>query len=163
VVPRQRLHAREGSGKFSTVSAISVTSLTPSTSEMTTTRGEVMAYERVSLQFNGNVAVLKFNHPDVLNAIGQHINGKLTQALREVSDKGARCWLLTGEGRGFSSGANLADRNSAAMQGAGAGLRSGYHPLLLSIRDLQMPVVTAVNGAAAGVGMSFAMMGDIVC
>jgi 2-(1,2-epoxy-1,2-dihydrophenyl)acetyl-CoA isomerase len=122
-----------------------------------------MAYERVSLQFDSNVAVLKFNHPEVLNAIGQQMLGELTQAVREVSDKGARCLLLTGEGRGFSSGANLADRNSAAMQGAGDGLRSGYHPLLLSIRDLQMPVVTAVNGAAAGVGMSFAMMGDIVC
>jgi 2-(1,2-epoxy-1,2-dihydrophenyl)acetyl-CoA isomerase len=124
-----------------------------------------MAYERVSLEFDGNVAVLKFNHPEVLNAIGGQMLGELTQAVREVANpsSGARCLLLTGEGRGFSSGANLADSASAAMQGAGDGLRSGYHPLLLSIRDLQMPVVTAVNGAAAGVGMSFAMMGDIVC
>jgi len=124
-----------------------------------------MAYERVSLQFDGNVAVLKFNHPEVLNAIGQQMLSELTQAVREVANpaNGARCLLLTGEGRGFSSGANLADSGSAAMQGAGDGLRAGYHPLLLSIRDLQMPVVTAVNGAAAGVGMSFAMMGDIVC
>jgi 2-(1,2-epoxy-1,2-dihydrophenyl)acetyl-CoA isomerase len=128
-------------------------------------QGDVMAYERVSLEFDGNVAVLKFNHPEVLNAIGGQMLGELTQAVREVADpaNGARCLLLTGEGRGFSSGANLADRNSAAMQGAGDGLRSGYHPLLLSLRDLQMPMVTAVNGAAAGVGMSFAMMGDIVC
>ncbi len=124
-----------------------------------------MAYERVSLEFDGNVAVLKFNHPEVLNAIGGQMLGELTLAVKEVADpaNGARCLLLTGEGRGFSSGANLADSASAAMQGAGDGLRSGYHPLLLSIRDLQMPVVTAVNGAAAGVGMSFAMMGDIVC
>ena len=124
-----------------------------------------MAYERVSLEFDGNVAVLKFNHPEVLNAIGGQMLGELTQAVREVANpaNGARCLLLTGEGRGFSSGANLADSNSPAMQGAGDGLRSGYHPLLLSLRDLQMPMVTAVNGAAAGVGMSFAMMGDIVC
>ncbi len=124
-----------------------------------------MAYERVSLEFDGNVAVLKFNHPEVLNAIGSQMLGELTRAVKEVAnpDNGARCLLLTGEGRGFSSGANLADSSGAVTQGAGDTLRSGYHPLLLSIRDLQMPVVTAVNGAAAGVGMSFAMMGDIVC
>jgi 2-(1,2-epoxy-1,2-dihydrophenyl)acetyl-CoA isomerase len=124
-----------------------------------------MAYERVSLALDGNVAVLKFNHPEVLNAIGGQMVAELTQAVREVANPnfGARCLLLTGEGRGFCSGANLADSASPAMQGAGDSLRSGYHPLLLSIRDLQMPMVTAVNGAAAGVGMSFAMMGDIVC
>ena len=48
-------------------------------------------------------------------------------------------------------------------QSSGDGLRSGYHPLLLALRDLPIALVTAVNGAAAGVGMSFAMMGDIVC
>ena len=123
-----------------------------------------MAYERVSLEFDGNVAVLKFNHPEVLNAIGGQMLGELTEAVREVANpsNGARCLLLTGEGRGFSSGANLADR-AGSGSGAGDTLRSGYHPLLLGIRDLQMPLVTAVNGAAAGVGMSFAMMGDIVC
>ena len=124
-----------------------------------------MAYERVSLQFDGNIAVLKFNHPEVLNAVGGQMLADLTQAVREVASpaSAARCLLLTGEGRAFCSGANLSDRDGPATQGAGDGLRSGYHPLLLSIRDLQMPVVTAVNGAAAGVGMSFAMMGDIVC
>ena len=124
-----------------------------------------MAYERVSLEFDGNIAVLKFNHPEVLNAVGGQMLADLTQAVREVANpaNAARCLLLTGEGRAFCSGANLSDRDGAATQGAGDGLRSGYHPLLLSIRDLQMPVVTAVNGAAAGVGMSFAMMGDIVC
>jgi 2-(1,2-epoxy-1,2-dihydrophenyl)acetyl-CoA isomerase len=124
-----------------------------------------MTYERVLLEFDGNVAVLKFNHPEVLNAVGGQMLAELTQAVREVGNttNGARCLLLTGEGRGFSSGANLADCNSATSQGAGDGLRSGYHPLLLSMRDLPMPIVTAVNGAAAGVGMSFAMMGDIVC
>jgi 2-(1,2-epoxy-1,2-dihydrophenyl)acetyl-CoA isomerase len=128
------------------------------------TKESVMAYERVSLDFDGNVAVLKFNHPEVLNAIGGQMLGELTQAVREVANpsSGARCLLLTGEGRGFSSGANLAD-SAGSGSGAGDTLRSGYHPLLLAIRDLQMPLVTAVNGAAAGVGMSFAMMGDIVC
>jgi 2-(1,2-epoxy-1,2-dihydrophenyl)acetyl-CoA isomerase len=132
-----------------------------------------MTYERIALEFDGKVAVLKFNHPEVLNAIGAQMLGELTRAVREVANpsNGARCLLLTGEGRGFSSGANLADRAESgasqgaggAPQGAGDTLRGGYHPLLLALRDLDMPMVTAVNGAAAGVGMSFAMMGDIVC
>ena len=126
-----------------------------------------MSYERISLEFDGKVAVLKFNHPEVLNAVGAQMLGELREAVAEIADpaKGARCLLLTGEGRAFCSGANLAD-------GAGSGkprkssldtLRGGYHPVLLALRDLEMPMVSAVNGAAAGVGMSLAIMADIVC
>ena len=125
-----------------------------------------MDFNKVTLDFAGessNVAVLRFNHPEVLNAIGADMLEGLDAALREVQDpnNGARCLLITGEGRGFCAGANLADRKRG--QGAGASLRNAYHPLLLTLRDLEMPVVTAVNGAAAGVGMSLAILGDIVC
>jgi len=119
---------------------------------------------RVKLDFVNRVAMLKFNHPEVLNAIGADMLDGLAAAMREIEDpnNGARCLLITGEGRGFCAGANLAGRGGGAG-GAGSSLRSAYHPLLLTLRDLDMPIVTAVNGAAAGVGMSFAMMGDIVC
>lgn len=127
-----------------------------------------MGYERVSLDYDGKVAVLKFNHPEVMNAVGSKMLGELQTAVREVRDRGTevRCLLITGEGRGFCAGANLADEDRARereTQGAGDGLRTGYHPLLMGMRDLELPIVTAVNGAAAGVGMSFALMGDIVC
>ena len=124
-----------------------------------------MSYQRISLEIADKVAVLKFKHPEVLNAIGGQMVGELTQAVREIADpsRGARCVLLTGEGRAFCSGANLQDESRGANQGAGDTLRGGYHPLLLAIRDLEMPVVSAVNGVAAGVGMSFAAMADIVC
>ena len=124
-----------------------------------------MEFAKVKLEFEDNVAVLTFNHPEVLNAIGSEMLEGLSTAMREVEDpnNGARCLLLTGAGRGFCAGANLADRDRHKGRGPGASLRGGYHPLLLSLRDLDMPVVTAVNGAAAGVGMSFAIMGDIVC
>jgi 2-(1,2-epoxy-1,2-dihydrophenyl)acetyl-CoA isomerase len=127
-----------------------------------------MSYERVSLEYEGTVAVLKFNHPEVMNAVGSRMLQDLQGAVREVRDRGTevRALLITGEGRGFCAGANLADEDRARereTQGAGDGLRTGYHPLLMGLRDLQLPIVTAVNGAAAGVGMSFAMMGDIVC
>jgi 2-(1,2-epoxy-1,2-dihydrophenyl)acetyl-CoA isomerase len=125
-----------------------------------------MTYERLSLEFDDKVAILKFNHPKVMNAIGAQMLVELGLAVQEIARpaNGARCLLLTGEGRGFCAGANLADETRAAAgRSPGDGLRGGYHPLLLALRDLEMPMVTAVNGAAAGVGMSFAIMGDIVC
>jgi 2-(1,2-epoxy-1,2-dihydrophenyl)acetyl-CoA isomerase len=124
-----------------------------------------MAYQRISLDFDGKVAVLKLNHPEVLNAIGKQMVDELTQAVREIGDpaRGARCLLVTGEGRAFCSGANLQDEARAPGGGAGDTLRGGYHPLLLALRDLEMPMVSAVNGVAAGVGMSFAVMADMVC
>ena len=126
---------------------------------------QAMSYQRISLEFADKVAVLKFNHPEVLNAIGAQMVAELTQAVREIADpsRGARCLLLTGEGRAFCSGANLQDESRSTNQGAGDTLRGGYHPLLLAIRDLEIPMVSAVNGVAAGVGMSFAAMADIVC
>jgi len=128
-----------------------------------------MSYERISLEQKDGVAVLKFNHPEVLNAIGARMLEELTDAVSEIAapDSDVRCVLLTGEGRAFSSGANLSDpgrQGSAGRRGGtGSSLRTGYHPLLFTLRDLDVPIVTAVNGVAAGVGMSFALVGDIVC
>jgi 2-(1,2-epoxy-1,2-dihydrophenyl)acetyl-CoA isomerase len=118
------------------------------------------------LDFDGRVAVLRFNHPEVMNAVGVQMLSDFADALQTIQEpeNGARCLLLTGEGRGFCAGANLQDEDRKTRKGGiGDHLRRGYHPLLLSLKDLQMPIVTAVNGAAAGVGMSFAMMGDLVC
>lgn len=124
-----------------------------------------MEFAKITLEFEDNVAVLTFNHPEVLNAIGGEMLEGLGAAMREIEDpnNGARCLLLTGAGRGFCAGANLADQDRHGERGVGGLLRGSYHPLLLALRDLPMPLVTAVNGAAAGVGMSFAIMGDIVC
>ena len=121
--------------------------------------------ERVILEIENGVAIIKLNHPEVLNAVGAQMLSEFTEAVAQVkTDSSARCLLLTGEGRGFSAGANLQDdAGSQPRRSAGNGLRHGYHPLLLELRGLDMPMVTAVNGVAAGVGMSFAMMGDIVC
>jgi 2-(1,2-epoxy-1,2-dihydrophenyl)acetyl-CoA isomerase len=122
--------------------------------------------ERMTLEFDDRIAILKFNHPEVMNAVGGRMLTDFFEALDEIQNpaNGARALLLTGEGRGFCAGANLQDEDRGERRGgAGDGLRATYHPLLLTLRDLPMPMVTAVNGAAAGVGMSFAMMGDIIC
>lgn len=122
--------------------------------------------QRMQLEFVDRVAVLKFDHPEVMNAVGGQMLRDFGAAVAEIKARGTdvRCLVLTGNGRGFCAGANLQDDDeNKGSNGAGSSLRHGYHPLMFELRDLEMPMVTAVNGAAAGVGMSFAMMGDIVC
>ncbi|HEX7775965.1 MAG TPA: enoyl-CoA hydratase/isomerase, partial [Parvibaculum sp.] len=77
---------------------------------------------------------------------------------------GVRCLVMTGEGRGFCTGANLQGRNDnkSGRSDAGLALETSFHPFLRRLRNLPMPFITSVNGAAAGVGMSFALMGDLV-
>ncbi|MEM7099886.1 MAG: enoyl-CoA hydratase/isomerase [Pseudomonadota bacterium] len=121
---------------------------------------------RMLLEVNDGVGLLKFNHPEVMNAIGSQMLVDFADAIADIKDpaSGVRCVLLTGEGRGFCAGANLQDdAPSDRPKPAGSALRNSYHPILFELRGLDVPIVTAVNGAAAGVGMSFAMMGDIVC
>jgi len=122
-------------------------------------------FERVYVSGRDAVATITLNHPEVINAISPRMARGFLEALAYVNDRanGFRVAILTGEGRGFSSGANLAEPpESGEVPDAGLYLDKYYHPLLFAMRDLRMPLVTAVNGAAAGIGMSFALMGDIV-
>lgn len=147
-------------------SRASLATLLPNSDEVSVMLGAQR--ERISLSYEGRggkVAVLKFNHTEVLNAVGGQMLEEFTDAVAELrANADARALLITGEGRAFCAGANLQDdgKNTEGKR-SGDGLRSGYHPLLLALRDLPMGIVTAVNGAAAGVGMSFAIVGDIVC
>jgi 2-(1,2-epoxy-1,2-dihydrophenyl)acetyl-CoA isomerase len=115
---------------------------------------------------HGNIAVLTMNHPEVMNAASVAMVSGLRDALGWIENSGEfRAVILTGEGRGFCSGANLSDTSQRQTEGprdAGGVLEESYHPLLRTIRDLKIPFLTAVNGAAAGVGMSIALMGDLV-
>jgi len=129
----------------------------------------MMEYKRVRLAFKDNVAVLTLHHPEVLNAISLLMIRELNQAVEEAEDaaNGARCLLVTGAGRGFSAGANLSDTESrmglaGGQIDAGYALTQYYNPFFIRLKTLKMPFVTAVNGPAAGVGMSLAMMGDLV-
>lgn len=125
-----------------------------------------MDFERVRLDIDGSVGTLTLNHPEVMNAVSPEMLGGLMRAMDTVEDdkNGIRCLIMTGEGRGFCTGANLQGRgdNSGARPDAGSALETMYHPFLRRLRNLKMPFVTAVNGPAAGVGMSFALMGDLV-
>jgi 2-(1,2-epoxy-1,2-dihydrophenyl)acetyl-CoA isomerase len=122
---------------------------------------------KVRLRLEGAVAVLTFNDPATLNAIGNEVRRGFDAALDAVADPAnrARCLLLTGEGRAFCSGANLAEKDvgeDSAQADMGTTLRAWYNPTLLRLRDLAMPIVAAVNGPAAGIGMSFALSADLV-
>ena len=130
----------------------------------------VLDFDRVRLALDGNVATLVLNHPEVLNAVSTPRLAGLMAACDAIEDPAhdVRCVLLTGEGRAFCAGANLQGRGGAQgaavprNRRAGATLETEYHPVLRRLRDLPCPIVAAVNGAAAGAGMSLALMGDLV-
>ncbi|HEY0301150.1 MAG TPA: enoyl-CoA hydratase-related protein, partial [Rhizomicrobium sp.] len=121
-------------------------------------------FDRAYVTAHGKVAVLTLNHPEAMNAAGVKLVKGAAKALDfiENKDNGFRAMILTGEGRGFCSGANLAERGTGEETGVGHSLETVYHPFLRRLRDLSIPFITAVNGAAAGVGMSIALMGDLV-
>ncbi|MBU6271034.1 MAG: enoyl-CoA hydratase/isomerase family protein [Betaproteobacteria bacterium] len=121
-----------------------------------------MSDSPVLYQVDGAVATITLNRPDVLNAL----NTALMLALREAVEKAAadaaiRAVVVTGAGRGFSAGADLAS-SSGGTGNAGTTLRERYHPVILAMRAMPKPIISAVNGVAAGAGMSIAMAGDII-
>lgn len=125
-----------------------------------------MQFKHVTLEFDGPVAILKLDHPEVMNAVSMEMLGGLAEALDAIDDKRSevRCLVLTGTGRAFCAGANLQGRDNQkpGRSNAGATLETGYHPILRRLRNLHCPIVTSVNGVAAGAGMSFALMGDMI-
>jgi len=125
-----------------------------------------MQFKHVTLDIDGPVAILKLDHPEVMNAVSMDMLGGLGDALDAVDDRRSdvRCLVMTGAGRAFCAGANLQGRDDQkpGRSDAGKTLETGYHPFLRRLRNLHCPIVTSVNGAAAGAGMSFALMGDMI-
>lgn len=119
---------------------------------------------KVKYALENGVALLTFNDPDTLNAIDPEMSGELAAAFERGAGE-ARAIVLTGEGRGFSSGARLSGapvRDANGQVDLGIHLENHYNPFVTKLRELPIPFVTAVNGAAAGVGCSFALMGDLI-
>ncbi|MEP6968234.1 MAG: enoyl-CoA hydratase/isomerase [Pseudomonadota bacterium] len=128
-----------------------------------------MDYKKLKLSFADRVATITLSDPATMNAAGLDMVVELADAFGAVAGGDARAVILTGEGRGFCSGANLSGGGPAARTregdgrpDAGSALESHYNPFITLMRDFPMPIVTAVNGAAAGVGCSLALMGDMV-
>ena len=120
------------------------------------------AFDRVTLAGHGRVAVITLDHPPTINALSSTLAGGLEAALEAVLGGGFRALVLTGAGRGFCSGADMKELPGRREEGAGRVLERLYHPLFRTLRDFPMPVVTAINGPAVGIGMSLALMGDLI-
>ena len=121
-----------------------------------------MAYRTILLDSADGVATLTFNRPQTLNALSVAMLEEIRQALDALAaDPATRVLLIAAAGRGFSSGADL---SSGGMPGgdAGALLETHFNPVVETLFALPFPVVTAVNGAAAGAGCSLALAGDFV-
>ena len=123
---------------------------------------QARTFERVRLAAHGKVALVTLDHPPTINALSSSLVGGLMAALNQVMTDGFRALVLTGTGRGFCSGADMKELPEWRGQGAGEVLERLYHPLFRRLRDFPMPIVTAVNGPAVGIGMSLALMGDLV-
>lgn len=123
-----------------------------------------MSEPAVLYAVDAGVATLTMNRPAVLNALNDDLLAGLRDGLaRAKADEAVRALLLTGAGRGFCAGADL---GASAMRGGSVdveqSLRERYHPIVLAMRRLPKPIVAAVNGSAAGAGMSLALACDIV-
>ncbi|SFK64728.1 enoyl-CoA hydratase/isomerase [Caulobacter sp. UNC279MFTsu5.1] len=129
-----------------------------------------MTYEKIRLEAADGVTVVTLADPATLNAASLDMARELAHAFGAIAaDEGVRAVILTGEGRGFCSGANLSGGGAAGREAdvdgkpdAGSALESTYNPLVRLLRDFPLPIVTAINGPAAGIGCSIALLGDIV-
>jgi len=113
----------------------------------------------VEVTRNGGVLTLTLNRPDVLNAFNGAMHGAFQAGLKEARDPDVRAVVVTGAGRGFCVGQDLGEFAEASGD-IGDRLREGYHKNVLAIRALEKPVIAAVNGPAAGAGLSLACVCD---
>lgn len=126
-----------------------------------------MSYETILFEVDSGVARLTLNRPDKLNSFNVQMHGEVREALASIPSSGARVLVLSGAGRAFCAGQDLADRAVApGAQGGGVDLGESiekrYNPLVLALHELPMPVICAVNGVAAGAGANIALACDIV-
>jgi 2-(1,2-epoxy-1,2-dihydrophenyl)acetyl-CoA isomerase len=125
-----------------------------------------MPYEYITYEANQGVATITLNRPDVLNSFNIPMAAELQDALRlAAEDDAIRAVLLTGAGRAFCAGQDLAE--AAPTDGSPAPpiaeiVRRTYNPTVRAIRALEKPVVCAVNGVAAGAGANLALSCDVV-
>jgi 2-(1,2-epoxy-1,2-dihydrophenyl)acetyl-CoA isomerase len=125
-----------------------------------------MSYQTVKWELSEGVGRVTLNRPDSLNAWTAELGGELKQVITgDAADPAVRAVLITGAGRGFSSGADLKEGFQPADDGLPdirKELHELYHPIIAGVRRLEKPVVAAVNGPAVGIGASLAFACDLV-
>ena len=120
----------------------------------------------VQTERRAGVATIVLDRPDAMNAVDKQLGAELLAALQQAAaDDEVRAVVLTGNGRAFSSGADLKagfDPGPDNRPDVGGALRERFHPIIHAIREMAKPVVAKVNGAAAGIGCSFALACDLI-
>jgi len=118
------------------------------------------AFNTIEFDVADAVATLTFNRPDKLNAFTEEMHSEIREVLLRVrTEPGIRCLLVTGNGKGFCAGQDLADLDFSALSDV---VEKNYNPLITTLVNLDIPVVCAVNGVAAGAGANLALACDIV-
>lgn len=126
----------------------------------------VTAASTIEVATADHICTVTLNRPDVLNAFNDQLTTELADALKNAErDKDVRVIVITGSGRAFSSGQDLGDLKKKYVPGyvpaLGDDLRRRYNPIITRIREMEKPVIAAVNGVAAGAGCSLALACDM--
>ena len=123
-----------------------------------------MSYEHILYHLEDSVARIALNDPATMNGVTEPMGLELVAALDDAA-RDARAVLLTGEGRAFCSGANLSAAQELLadpMRDIGGQLDRAFNPVIMAIKRMEQPVVTAIRGPAAGFGAGLAAAGDVV-
>lgn len=122
-----------------------------------------MTYETILFEAGAGVATITLNRPEKLNAFNDQMIAETTDAFKVSAKDGAvRCVVITGAGRGFSSGQDLSDfQERGANVSIGEHLRHGYHRLIRQMVTMEKPIIGAINGVAAGAGLGVALAADL--
>jgi 2-(1,2-epoxy-1,2-dihydrophenyl)acetyl-CoA isomerase len=121
--------------------------------------------QNILFELRDNIARLTLNRPDKLNSFTEAMHLEVREALNQVKESRARVLLITGAGRAFCAGQDLADRKTKPGENSvdlGDSIEKYYAPMVRTLRSLPLPVVAAVNGVAAGAGVSLALACDLV-
>lgn len=122
-------------------------------------------YNTITFSITDGLATLTLNRPERLNSFNTEMHQEISQALQQLQDSEARCLLLNANGRGFCAGQDLSDESvnpDSPTADIGGAIEKYYNPLIKTLTTLEMPVVCAVNGVAAGAGANIALACDIV-
>lgn len=118
-------------------------------------------YETITYEITDRVAVITMNRPDKFNAFTERMHKEIIEALKQAQkDQEVRCILFTGAGRAFNAGQDLGDVIGQEVDFGGF-LRTRYNPMVMQFQKTEKPIVAAINGVAAGAGMSVALACDL--